>query len=139
MSPLLRALTYSRAAHDFVTNAMLLQAYVSLDAFWRGHGSRDLFTTLVRQLLIAEELCRLGHQQEAMANIKVAQRAMRRIEAAGNAEGLWLIGDADYAPLCLALEICAKQVITARLSDIAKAETQMLEGILRAEGKLATA
>jgi hypothetical protein len=184
MSPLLRALTYSRAAHEPVTDAMLLQAYVSLDAFRRGHGSRDLFTTLARQLLVAAQLCRLGHQPEAMADIERAQGAMIRIDAAHektpgrppvfcpegnalggcpagsplvgstpagglarsdssggakNAEGSWRMDDADYALLCLALEIFTAQLATACLGDIAKAETQMLEGILRAERKLATA
>jgi hypothetical protein len=139
MSPLLRALTYSRAAHEPVTNAMLLQAYISLDAFRRGSGSRDLFTALARQLHVAKELCRLGHQPAAVADVEAAQKAMIRIDAAENAEGSWLIGEADYAPLCLALDIFAEQLTTACLGDIAKAETQMLEGNLRAEGKLATA
>jgi hypothetical protein len=42
MSPLLRALTHSRSAHEPVTAAMILQCYASLDAFQHGHGSRDL-------------------------------------------------------------------------------------------------
>jgi hypothetical protein len=33
MSPLLRALTHSRSAHEPVTAAMILQCYASLDAF----------------------------------------------------------------------------------------------------------
>src|ERR1700732_182458 len=60
MSPLLRALTFSRAAHGPVTQAILLRCYTGLDAFRRGHGSRELFTTLGQQLLVAEELCRFG-------------------------------------------------------------------------------
>jgi hypothetical protein len=139
MSPLLRALTFSRAAHEPVTNAMLLQAYVSLDAFRRGHGSRGLFTALARQLHVAEELCRLGHQPAAFADIEAAQKAMIRIGAAENAEGSWLIGEADYAPLCLALDTFAEQLTTACLGDIAKAETLVLEGNLRTERNLATA
>jgi hypothetical protein len=60
-APLLRALTYSHASLEPVTQAMLLQCYIALDAFRRGHGSRDLFSMLGRTLLIAEELGRLGH------------------------------------------------------------------------------
>jgi DNA-directed RNA polymerase specialized sigma24 family protein len=46
MSPLLRALTFSRAAHEPVTQAMLLQAYASLDRFRRGYGSHELLENL---------------------------------------------------------------------------------------------
>jgi hypothetical protein len=128
LSPLLRALAYSRAAHEPVTREMLLQAYVSLDAFRRGHGSRDLFTTLARQLLVAEELCRFGHQPDAMADIEAAEGAMTYIDAAEKAEGAWLMREADYAPLCLALEVFAEQLSTASLGDIAKAEAHALAG-----------
>jgi hypothetical protein len=139
ISPLLCALTYTRAAHEHMTRAMLLQAYVSLDAFQRGHGSRSLFTTLARQLLVAEELCRLGHHAGALAAIEAAQGALTHIDAAEKEEGGWLMRDADYAPLCLALEIFAGQLSTASLSDIAKAEAQMLDGVHRAERMLVTA
>lgn len=139
MSPLLRALTYSRAAHEPVTRAMLLHAYVSLDAIRRGHGSRDLFTTLARQLLVAEAICRLGHQPAAMADIEAAQEAMTHIDAANKAVGAWLISGTDYTLLCLALEIFAEQLSSASLGDIAKAETQILESVLRAEQKRVTA
>jgi DNA-directed RNA polymerase specialized sigma24 family protein len=139
MSPLLRALTYSRAAHEPVTQAMLLQAYVSLDAFRRGHGSRDLFTTLARHLLVAEELCRLGHHSDAIADIHAAHGAMTHIDAAEKAEGAWSMSDSDYAALRLALEIFAGQLPTASLGDIAKAEAQMLESMLRSERELVSA
>src|SRR3954468_20401607 len=46
ISPPVRALTFSRAAHEPATRTMLLQCYTGLDAFRRGHGSRALFTTL---------------------------------------------------------------------------------------------
>ena len=50
VSPLLRALTYSRTSHEPVTRSMLLHCYTALDAFRRGHGSRELFATLGRYL-----------------------------------------------------------------------------------------
>ena len=51
MSPLLRALTFSHAAREPITQAMLLQCYVGLDAFRRGHGSRELFTAFVKDVV----------------------------------------------------------------------------------------
>src|ERR1044072_9006500 len=51
MSPLLRALTFSRTAHEPVTTAMVLQAYSALDAFRHSHGSRTSPTTLSRRVL----------------------------------------------------------------------------------------
>ncbi|MBC8748561.1 MULTISPECIES: hypothetical protein [Paraburkholderia] len=139
MSPLLRALTYSRAAHKPVTKAMLLQCYTALDAFRRGYGSLELFSTLSRQLLVARELCRLGHQPYALADMEAAHAAMMRIVAVEKEESTWLIGDTEYAQLCVALEIIDEQLSTASLGDIAKAEAQMLEGVLRSARKLAIA
>jgi hypothetical protein len=134
MSPLLRALTYSRTAHGPVTDAMLLQAYASLDAFRRGHGSRELFGTLARYLLIAEELARLGHYAEALADVQQAHAAMVSLDASEPSGGAWRADDAQYAPLCTALAILDAQLAEASLSDIAMAETRMVEGLLKADG-----
>ena len=136
MSPLLRALTYSRAAHEPITQAMLLQAYASLDAFRRGHGSRELFTTLGRQLLVAEELSRIGHLSEALADIAEAQIAMTDIDVAKKANGKWIIDGENYAWLSVALDIFEKQLALASLEDIAKAEARMIEGLMRTEQEL---
>jgi len=136
MSPLLRALTYSRAAHEPITQAMLLQAYASLDAFRRGHGSRELFTTLGRQLLVAEELSRIGHLSEALADIAEAQIAMTDIDVAKKANGKWNIDGENYAWLSVALDIFEKQLALASLEDIAKAEARMIEGLMRTEQEL---
>jgi hypothetical protein len=133
MSPLLRALTFSRAAHEPVTRAMLLQAYASLDAFRNGHGSRELFTTLGRQLLVAEELSRIGHVPEALDDIAEAQIAMTDIDAAEKASGKWTIDGDNYAWLTIALGIFEKQLATSSLEDIAKAEARMIEGLMRTE------
>jgi hypothetical protein len=133
MSPLLRALTFSRAAHEPVTQAMLLQCYASLDAFRRGYGSRELFTTLGRQLLVASELCHLGYEPDAIDAIREAQAAMARIDALEKQCGLWLLADTDYAWLCIALESFDRQLSEASLDAIAKAETRMVEGLLRTE------
>jgi hypothetical protein len=133
MSPLLRALTYSRTAHGPVTDAMLLQAYASLDAFRRGHGSRELFGTLARYLLIAEELSRLGHHADALADVQRAHAAMVALDARAAGER-WRADDAEYAPLCTALAILDAQLADASLSDIALAETRMVEGLLKAGG-----
>ena len=133
MSPLLRALTYSRAAHEPVTRAMLLQCYTALDAFRRGHGSRELFTTLGRQLLVAEELCRIGYHPDEIADIQEALAAMMHVDAAKNEEGVWLMGDVEHAGLCVAFEIFGRQLSVASLDSIAKAETRMVEGLLEAE------
>ena len=137
MSPLLRALTYSRAAHEPVTRAMLLQCYLSLDAFRRGHGSRDLFMTLARQLLVADELCRLGHEPDAIADFEAAHGALMHVDTVEKMAGKWFMGDNDYAQLCVVLEIFDRQLSMASLGDIAKAEARMLEGMIRAEQKLA--
>lgn len=134
MSPLLRALTYSRTAHGPVTDAMLLQAYASLDAFRRAHGSRELFGTLARYLLIAEELARLGHHADALAEVQRAHAAMVALDANESTNGAWRIEDAQYDTLCTALAILDAQLADASLSDIAMAETRMVEGLLKADG-----
>ena len=133
MSPLLRALTYSHAAHEPVTQAMLLQCYVGLDAFRRGHGSRELFTTLGRQLLVAEELCLIGYQPDQIADIQEALGAMMQIDATSKEDGVWQMGDVEYAWLCVAFEIFGRQLSAASLESIARAETRMVEGLLKAE------
>ena len=139
MSPLLRALTFSRAAHEPITQAMLLQAYASLDAFHRGQGSRELFTTLGRQLLVAEELGRIGHLPEAIDDIVEAQIAMADIDATEKANGTWMIDGENYAWLTVALNAFDRQLASASLEDIAKAEARMIEGLMRTERELAHA
>ncbi|MBP0590911.1 hypothetical protein J8I87_14555 [Paraburkholderia sp. LEh10] len=139
MSPLLRALTFSRAAHEPITRAMLLQAYASLDAFRRGHGSRELFTTLGRQLLVAEELSRIGHRPDALDDIAEAQIAMTDIDATEKASGQWMIDGENYAWLSIALGIFERQLAAASLEDIAKAEARMVEGLMRTEQDMAQA
>jgi hypothetical protein len=134
MSPLLRALTYRRTAHGPVTDAMLLQAYAALDAFRRGHGSRELFGALARYLLIAEELARLDHYADALADIQRAHAAMVALDAGEpTGDGAWRADDAQYEPLCTALAILDAQLADASLSDIAMAETRMVEGLLKAD------
>lgn len=134
MSPLLRALTYSRTAHGPVTDAMLLQAYAALDAFRRAHGSRELFGTLARYLLVAEELARLGHYADALVDVQRAHAAMVALDASEPANGAWRVDDAEYGPLCTALAILDAQLADASLGDIAMAETRMVEGLLKADG-----
>lgn len=134
MSPLLRALTYSRTTHGPVTDAMLLQAYAALDAFRRGHGSRELFGALARYLLIAEELARLGHGAETLGDVQRAHAAMVTLDETEPAGGAWRADDAQYEPLCTALAILDAQLADASLSDIAMAETRMVEGLLKADG-----
>lgn len=133
MSPLLRALTYSRTAHGPVTDAMLLQAYAALDAFRRGYGSRELFGTLARYLLIAEELARLGHHPQALREVQLAHAAMVALDANEPADGAWRADDAEYEPFAAALAILDAQLADASLSDIAMAETRMVEGLLKAD------
>ncbi len=135
MSPLLRALTYSRAAHEPVTQAMLLQCYAALDAFRRGHGSRDLFATLGRHLLVSEELCRLGLGPDELAHIESAHAAMVQLDAAEHRDDGWTLEDSEYARLCVALAILDAQLFIASLEEIAKAEARMIEGLMRAEQK----
>ena len=132
MSPLLRALTFSRAAHEPVTQAMLLQCYTGLDAFRRGHGSRELFTTLGRQLLVAEELCHLGYESDDRMAIREAHAAMMQIDTAARENGIWAMSDIDYAWLCFALDVFARQLAAASLESIAMAEAKMIEGLLTA-------
>ncbi|SEA94028.1 hypothetical protein [Paraburkholderia sartisoli] len=132
MSPLLRALTFSRAAHEPVTRAMLLQCYTGLDAFRRGHGSRELFTTLGRQLLVAGELCHLGYESSDRMAIEEAHAAMMQIDTVARESGIWAMSDIDYAWLCFALDVFARQLAAASLEDIAMAETKMIKGLLTA-------
>ncbi|MBN3753790.1 hypothetical protein G3N95_12635 [Paraburkholderia sp. Tr-20389] len=139
MSPLLRALTFSRAAHEPITRAMLLQAYASLDAFRRGQGSRELFTTLGRQLLVAEELSRIGHVPDAIDDIAEAQIAMTDIDANEKTSGKWTVDGDNYAWLTIALDAFERQLVDASLEDIAKAEARMIEGLMRTEQQLAHA
>ncbi|MGF6924352.1 hypothetical protein [Paraburkholderia sp. 40] len=133
MSPLLRALTYSHASLESVTQAMLLRCYIALDAFRRGQGSRDLFSALGRTLLIAEELGRLGHRASAAGDIESAQAALMHVNAEEHAGGGWRVCDADYLALSTALAVFSEQLSAASLNDIAKAEARMLESLLGSE------
>jgi len=82
MSPLLRSLTYTQVALGPVIGSMLLQCYCALDAFRRGYGSRELFGTLVRHLLIAEALARLGYEALAVNNFELAHTALMHLNEA---------------------------------------------------------
>jgi hypothetical protein len=131
MSPLLRALTFSRTAHEPVTAAMLLQGYAALDAFTRGQGSRNLHTTLSRHLLVSQELARIGLAEDEFAEIERAHAALVQIDAREHANGKWTLNDDEYAPLCTALAIFDGQLSEASLSEIAGAEAKMIEGLMR--------
>lgn len=131
MSPLLRALTYSRTAHEPITTAMLLQCYTALDAFWRGQGSRDLHLTLSRHLLVSQELARLGLGEDVIADIESAHAAMVQLDAREHHDGTWILEDGEYARLCTALAILDGQLANASLSEIANAEAKMIEGLMR--------
>jgi hypothetical protein len=131
MSPLLRALSFSRTAHEPVTSAMLLQGYAALDAFRRGQGSRPLHTTLSRHLLVSQELARLGLGEDRLADIESAHAAMVRVAAREHEEGRWAVEDDEYARLCTALAILDGQLSVASLSEIASAEARMIEGLMR--------
>lgn len=131
MSPLLRALTYSRTTHEPVTAAMLLQGYAALDAFRRGQGSRNLHTTLSRHLLVSQELARLGLGEDVLADIESAHAAMVRLDAREHEDGRWTLEDHEYARLCAALAILDGQLSVASLSEIASAEARMIEGLMR--------
>ena len=131
MSPLLRALTYSRTAHEPVTEAMLLQCYTALDAFRRGRGTRDLHLTLSRHLLVSQELARLGLGEDVIADIESAHAAMVQLDAREHQDGAWMLEDSEYARLCTALAILDGQLSIASLSEIANAEAKMIEGLMR--------
>jgi len=131
MSPLLRALTYSNTSHAPVTSAMLMQCYSALDAFQRGHGSRNLYTTLSRHLLVSQELARLGMGEEYLVDIESAHAAMVRLDACEHESGLWTLEESDYSRLCTALAILDGQLSIASLSEIASAEARMIEGLMR--------
>jgi hypothetical protein len=115
---------------------MLLRCYTGLDAFRRGHGSRELFMMLARQLLVAEELCRCGHHQDEIGSIQGSHAAMMHIDAAEKERGVWQMGDGDYARLCQAFEIFCRQLSSASLADIAEAEAKAIEGLLKAKQTL---
>jgi hypothetical protein len=131
LSPLLRALTYSRTAHEPVTDAMLLQCYTALDAFRRGRGSRDLHTTLSRHLLASQELARLGLGEDLLADIESAHAAMVQLDTREHRDGAWNLDDSEYVRLCTALAILDGQLAVATLSEIANAEAKMIEGLMR--------
>jgi hypothetical protein len=131
MSPLLRALTYSSTSHEPVTAAMLLQCYTALDAFRRGQGSRILYTTLSRHLLVSQELVRLGLGEDLLADIESAHAAMVRLDAREHQSSVWTLEDDEYARLCTALAIFDSQLSVASLSEIASAEARMIEGLMR--------
>ncbi|HEY2021606.1 hypothetical protein [Paraburkholderia sp.] len=131
LSPLLSALTQSRAAHAPVTQTMLLQAYAALDAFRRGDGARTLHTTLSRHLLIAQELARIGLGESALADIEGAHAAMVRLDLRERENGRWLLEDHEYGRLCTALAIFDGQLSAASLGELASAEARMIEGLVR--------
>ena len=91
MSPLLRALTYSRTAHEPVTAAMLVQGYAALDAIQRGHGSRNLHTTLSRHLLVSQELARIGLGEDVLDDIENAHAALVRLDVRERTQGQWTL------------------------------------------------
>ncbi len=62
-------------------NTMLLQCYTALDAFKHGHGSQALFMTLCRHLLVAAELCQLGHASDFDEDITHAHEALVTLDA----------------------------------------------------------
>ncbi|MFT4064568.1 hypothetical protein [Paraburkholderia sp.] len=131
LSPLLRALTLSRTAHEPVTQTMLLQAYAALDAFRRGHGARNLHTTLSRHLLVARELARIGLGEDALADIESAHAAMVRLDLRERENGRWSLEDDEYARLCTALATFDGQLSAASLSELASAEARMIEGLVK--------
>lgn len=126
MSPLLRALTYSRTAREPMIDAMLLRCYVALDAFHRGHGSHALFMTLCRHMLVAEELCQLGHAPDDENDITLAHEALVELDARHSAEGAWMLDAGDHARLRTALAVLAVQLQDATLEHIAEAEARMV-------------
>ncbi|MGF6773499.1 hypothetical protein P3T18_006013 [Paraburkholderia sp. GAS199] len=131
MSPLLRALTYSRTAHEPVTEAMLLQCYAALDAFQRGHGSRDLHMTLSRHLLVSQELALLGLGEDLLGDVERAHAAMVQLDAREQQGEGWVVTESEYERLCTALAILDAQLAVASLSEIASAEAKMIEGLMR--------
>jgi len=126
MSPLLRALTYSRAAREPMIDAMLLHCYAALDAFHRGHGSQPLFMTLCRHLLVAEELCQLGHAPEFEDDITLAHEALVELDARHSANAVWTLDAGEHARLCTALAVFSAQLEDATLEHIAQAEARMV-------------
>ncbi|KND55403.1 hypothetical protein BPUN_2535 [Candidatus Paraburkholderia kirkii] len=126
ISPLLRALTYSRAAREPMIDAMLLQCYAVLDAFHRGHGSQPLFMTMCRHLLVAEELCQLGHAPEFEDDITFAHEALVELDARHATDGAWTLRADEHARLCTALAVFAAQLEDATLEHIAQAEARMI-------------
>jgi len=131
MSPLLRALTHSRTAHEPVTATLILQCYAALDAFWRGHGSRDLHMTLSRHLLVSQELARLGLGEDALDDIQRGHAAMVHVDEREQRTGAWTLSDDEYASLCTAVAILDGQFAIASLSEIASAQARMIEGLMR--------
>jgi hypothetical protein len=126
MSPLLRALTYSRAAREPMIDTMLLQCYGALDAFRRGHGSQALFMALCRHLLVAEELAQLGHAAEFDGIITLAHEALVSLDARHAGTDDWSLEESEYARLCDALSIYSAQLDDATLEHIAQAEARMV-------------
>nr|WP_061161403.1 hypothetical protein [Caballeronia temeraria] len=126
MSPLLRALTYSRAAREPMIDAMLLRCYVALDAFHRGQGTHALFMTLCRHMLVAEELCQLGHAPEFEDDITLAHEALVELDERHSAQAVWTLDADQHARLCTALAIFEAQLEDATLEHIAQAEARMV-------------
>jgi hypothetical protein len=126
MSPLLRALTYSRDAREPMVNAMLIQCYTALDAFHRGYGSQALFMTLCRHLLVAEELCQLGHAPDYADDITRAHQALVDLDARHAGDDRWTLDAAAYVDLRDALTIFSAQLDEASLEHIAQAEACMV-------------
>ena len=117
-----------------VTRSMPLHCYTALDAFRRGHGSRELFATLGRYLLVAEELCRLELQASDADFIEAAQATMVELDATQKAGGAWRLDEDGYRALCAALAILAAQLADASLDEITRAESAMVTGLLKAHG-----
>ncbi len=115
MSPLLRALTYSRAAHEPMVDGMLIQCYAALDAFQRGHAPD-----------YADDITR-------------AHEALVALDTRHAEDGRWTLADAEYPPLCDAFPILAAQLDAASLEHIAQAEARMVTQSLVATSMQPTA
>ena len=124
------ALTYTQAALGLVIGSMLLKCYCALDVFRRGYGSRELFGTLGRHLLVAEELARLGYEALALNSFELAHTALMHLNEAERRGRGWTLGDTDYVEICAALAVFSKQLRRASLNDIVRAEAAKLEGLL---------
>ncbi|MEX3983986.1 hypothetical protein AB4Y45_33915 [Paraburkholderia sp. EG287A] len=121
------------AAGDVSTgpNALLLRAYIALDALHRGKGTKGLFITFGQQLVIAERLCVAGYEKDQLRALREAHAALVRVDWDARPSNEWKAAGEDYEALRVALQVYEAQLRVVPRSEVRIAQMAMMAMIGR--------